>query len=247
MMRKFLVVLMFSVVIAVCADNNGSQVTGWIEKEYDFGLIKENAGKVKGEFHFVNNKEYRVRIEDVIATCGCTDVEYPLDFINVGDTAVVNFTFNPAGRPGKFDKTIKVYLSDENNPNRLILRGTVAASPETLSERYPIKKGDIYLSNDKIFGGDLKRGGRRHLYMNLYNNGNDSISFQWIPKTQGVFLKADPEELPPKESGLITFTVDTKDFETTGLQDFIAWGIITPQRTDTLELHVGINILSGGW
>ena len=45
---------------------------------------------------------------DATASCGCTRPEYPTKPIKPGKKGKVKVTYNPAGRPGEFRKTIKV-------------------------------------------------------------------------------------------------------------------------------------------
>ena len=77
-----------------------------------------------GRVRFVNTGGEPVVITGARPGCGCTGVEYPHDPIEPGDTAVISFTYNPAGRPGAFEKSIRVYIGD-NTTERVMIRGTV--------------------------------------------------------------------------------------------------------------------------
>ena len=100
----------------------------WLETKYDFGLMKEAAGSEA------------VNVLDAKPSCGCTGATYPQDPVMPGDTAVITFTYDPAGRPGRFDKTIKVRF---DNGRREVIRivGNVLGTPESLAQFYPVEAG----------------------------------------------------------------------------------------------------------
>ncbi len=58
----------------------------WLEKEYDFGLMKEEAGPKTGSVRLVNTGPEEAVITGARPSCGCTGVAYPDDPIAPGDT-----------------------------------------------------------------------------------------------------------------------------------------------------------------
>lgn len=70
----------------------------WLEKEYDFGLMKEEAGPKTGSVRLVNTGPEEAVITGARPSCGCTGVAYPDDPIAPGDTVKFSFTYNPLGR-----------------------------------------------------------------------------------------------------------------------------------------------------
>lgn len=71
-------------------------------------------------------------------SCGCTGVAYPDDPIAPGDTVKFSFTYNPLGRPGRFEKSIRVYIGDFDTAT-IRIRGNVLGTPESLSTLYPVE------------------------------------------------------------------------------------------------------------
>ena len=57
----------------------------WLEKEYDFGLMKEEAGPKTGSVRLVNTGPEEAVITGARPSCGCTGVAYPDDPIAPGD------------------------------------------------------------------------------------------------------------------------------------------------------------------
>ena len=61
----------------------------------------------------------------VIASCGCTTPEWPKEPIAPGKKAQIKVTFDPAGRPGPFTKTISVYSNGKTGSFIMNIRGEV--------------------------------------------------------------------------------------------------------------------------
>ncbi len=95
------------------------------ESSFDFGVIKEANGKVSHTFTVENSGDMPLVITRVIASCGCTTTEWPKQPIPPKQKADIKVTFDPAGRPGEFVKTISVYSNGKTGSYVLALRGKV--------------------------------------------------------------------------------------------------------------------------
>lgn len=92
---------------------------------HDFGEIKESAGPVTHTFEISNPGDMPLVITRVIASCGCTTPEWTKEPIAPGKTGNIKITFDPAGRPGPFAKTISVYSNGKTGSFLLSIRGDV--------------------------------------------------------------------------------------------------------------------------
>ena len=92
---------------------------------HDFGTIKEADGKVTHTFEISNSGDMPLVITRVIASCGCTTPEWPKEPIAPGKNAQIKVTFDPAGRPGPFTKTISVYSNGKTGSFIMNIRGEV--------------------------------------------------------------------------------------------------------------------------
>lgn len=92
---------------------------------HDFGKIKEANGKVACTFKVTNTGDMPLVITRVIASCGCTTPEFPKEPIAPGKSGDIKVTFDPAGRPGPFAKTISVYSNGKVGSYILGIRGEV--------------------------------------------------------------------------------------------------------------------------
>lgn len=187
---------------AISATEAAAEVV-WLEKEYDFGLMKEEAGPRTGSVRLVNTGPEEIVITGARPSCGCTAVAYPEDPIAPGDTVKFSFTYNPIGRPGKFAKSIRVYIGDYDMAT-IRIRGNVLGTPESLSSLYPIEAGALRLSSDTMSGGDVTYGATRHFFLNGYNQSSDTIRPTWRCDDPSLSISSSAEEAGPGD--IITFS-----------------------------------------
>ncbi|MCM1291183.1 MAG: DUF1573 domain-containing protein [Prevotella sp.] len=95
------------------------------ENVYNFGTIKESKGPVSHDFTITNVGDGQLIIYDATAQCGCTRPEYPKNPISAGKACKIKVTYNPAGRPGAFDKTVTVKTNGNPRKTTLRIKGTV--------------------------------------------------------------------------------------------------------------------------
>ncbi|MDE6716682.1 MAG: DUF1573 domain-containing protein [Muribaculaceae bacterium] len=147
----------------------------WLEKDYDFGLMKEAAGPATGSARFINRGREAVSVTGARPSCGCTSVDYSEEPVAPGDTAVISFTYDPTGRPGKFDKSIRVYIG-EHDSYRIGIKGNVLGTPESLEQFYPYQGAALRLSDTVVAAGEMVHGSSRNFFVNAYNQSPDSIT-----------------------------------------------------------------------
>lgn len=119
----FTLILMSVMAFNVMAAGKGAEMT-FAAKTHDFGTIKEANGPVTYSFEFTNTGDEPLVIVDVKASCGCTRPEYPKEPIMPGKKGKIKVTFNPTGRPGEFNKEIKIRTNTNKRPI-LKITGTV--------------------------------------------------------------------------------------------------------------------------
>jgi hypothetical protein len=239
MKKQILLLLM-----AACMSLTAMAQIEWLAKEYDFGSFKEAAGSVTGSVGFINRGSKATYIKTVRPSCGCTGAKFTTDMIEPGDTAVVSFTYNPAGRPGKFDKTVKVFIGDDAEMTVIRIKGTVIGSPETLESRYPHKVGALRLDSDTLLTGEIKRGNARHLFMNVYNESPDTIVPGWKSDDKALTVDLIPKEIAPGDIGTFSFYVRSSDEKRDGVIDYPVT-IISDTRAPSPEektIHVKATI-----
>lgn len=78
------------------------------KRTHDFGSINEVDGRVEAVFEFENVSNKPVTLTNVTASCGCTTPHWPKEPIAPGKKGYITATYNPAGRPGNFSKSITI-------------------------------------------------------------------------------------------------------------------------------------------
>lgn len=92
---------------------------------HDFGNVKEAAGPVSHDFVITNTGDAPLIIMSATTSCGCTTPVIPKEPIKPGASAKMKVTFDPLGRPGEFEKNIKVKTNIKGKRPTLKLKGCV--------------------------------------------------------------------------------------------------------------------------
>lgn len=188
----------------------------WLSKEYNFGAFREAEGPQTGVVRFVNKGPGSTFVGRVRPSCGCTGASYSEEMIAPGDTATVTFTYDPAGRPGRFNKSIKVYVGEDNELYTIRITGTVIGAPSSLDSTFPVEAGALRFENLMVPAGEIKRGSARHVFLNAYNQSRDSVAPGWINDNPAVEMGLKPAVIPPGELATFSFYVKGSEEEQNG-------------------------------
>lgn len=191
----------------------------WLETSHNFGTFDEDMGKVSCEIRFVNVGDTDVVIETVRPTCGCTATDYPRRPIAPGDTARIHLTYNPIGRPGKFDKDVIVMTNTQPKRVKLVISGNVIGSANTIRSKYPEAVGNLKFNTLVAPFGKIAMGNEGTAVIRAYNQSRDSmeVSFEKVPPY--VTIHCIPSKVGP--SGITTLTIF---YNTTKKND---WGTVS--------------------
>ncbi|MBP1638499.1 MAG: putative secreted protein [Bacteroidetes bacterium] len=125
-MKKISFVALMLCFTAICfAQNANKPVLTFAEKSFDFGTVKEEAGKITHEFTFTNTGKAPLVIQQVTASCGCTTPAWTKEPVAPGAKGIITVTYSASGRPGSFQKSITVTNNSAENPIILIIKGQV--------------------------------------------------------------------------------------------------------------------------
>ncbi len=147
-----------------------SKTLEFLPSSVDFGIIREEDGKVSRKVKAVNISPDSTFIISARTSCGCSAAEYTETMLAPGDTTIVTLTYDPVNRPGKFLKTARFFTGQERIGNSIKLNGTVIPSRKNLDKSYPDKAGDLRLSSRIINSGEVSRKEARPLFVGLYND-----------------------------------------------------------------------------
>ncbi len=99
------------------------------KKTHDFGTINEADGKVTCKFEFTNTGKAPLVIVSATASCGCTKPLFEDQPIAPGKSSEIRVSYNPAGRPGEFNKNITV-KTNAPGAKKVVLKISGVVIPE---------------------------------------------------------------------------------------------------------------------
>ena len=124
------------------------------KKTHEFGDIHEEGGKVTARFIFKNVGDSALVLTKVKPGCGCTAANYTKEAVQPGQTGFIDATYDPWGRPGQFNKNIKVSTNEPNqtNPYIIFIKGNVIKRPPTKFELagYNSGRGEVRVKESTI-------------------------------------------------------------------------------------------------
>lgn len=194
---------------ASIAQTKGPQAS-FAKEVHDFGKINEADGPVTYKFEFTNVGAAPLIISNVSASCGCTTPNYPKEPILPGAKNSITVSYNPANRPGRFDKTITVFANTE--PANIILRitGDVIPKQPSLEDMYPNDIQGLRLKSSQIAMNNIAPNAVSTQNLEVYNStdGPLKVGFKNIPKH--IKIKITPETIAPKAKAMIEVVYDAK-------------------------------------
>ena len=182
----------------------------FLTTDHDFGTLYEADGMVSIEFEFTNTGKVPLILQNVRASCGCTTPEWTKEPVVPGQQGQIKVNFDPKNRPGAFSKTITVTSNADPAVNTLTIKGTVIPtqmSKNAIALNYKYTIGDIKLQTIYASFGDILMGQEGTASINIVNGSSDKTlrpGFLKVP--DHLFVKFEPESLPPGELGKIVFT-----------------------------------------
>ena len=177
------------------------------------------------------------------STCGCTVAKYPTDPILPGKSSNIEVTYSPTGRPGPFEKAVWVYTNTKPNRTRLVIKGSVIGSSESVKRYYPIAAGDLQFTALTLPLGETKKGLMPSTSTTAYNTGNDTIVLSFDNNTSHITYDAIPDTIPPGQISTTTFFFDSNRTPVWGINDDYITIIATPLHSNNAASKIKVNII----
>ncbi|MBO5655449.1 MAG: DUF1573 domain-containing protein [Rikenellaceae bacterium] len=193
----------------VIAQSHEQQILRWEHAVWDFGQIREVDGVVSHTFSATNTTDKPVVIERIYTSCGCTSTEYSTHPIGVGQKAQVVVKFDPAERPGEFEKRVTVVLNGSRR-EFITIRGNVEPRPRTVEDDYPYYMVKGLRFDNTTFGlGTVQHGTAQSTVIGYANTSEQTIRPKVRYKLRSGRLKVTlPERIAAGQRGQITLTYD---------------------------------------
>jgi len=176
-------------------------------KTHDFGAIQEAEGVVQHTFSFTNQAGRAIRIVSVQASCGCTTPAWSDQPVGPGKTGFVKATFDPAGRPGYFQKTITVTTDLPGPPVVLTLTGQVVSGPAAATA-FSVARGALRFRMQSFNLGTVHNNRPAATKeFEVINAGAEPVGFLSVEAPAHVRVST-PQRLQPGERGTLKVVYD---------------------------------------
>ena len=176
--------------------------------EHDFGTFKEEAGRQTFIFVVSNTGNAPLVIQNIVASCGCTTPEWTKDPIQPGAKGKIAAIYDPAGRPGQFNKTLSVYTNSDPNIVVLTIKGEVVAREKTVEELFTFPVGSVRFESNHLAFTNVKKTEKKIRVMQLINTSDTPVKVEFDQLPPHLSLKTNPETLKPGQKGIVEGTYD---------------------------------------
>lgn len=208
-MKRIGIILM---VLSIFAFANAQKpVIDFEVKTWDFGKFNEQDGVVTYNFKFTNKGSSPLVVSRVQASCGCTTPSWTKEPIEPGKSGSITVSYNPAGRPGVFTKSITVYSNATEEQTTLFIKGEVLTQPRSASENYPITFGPNLRAKTKLVQmNNIEKGKNQVRQLEIMNPGKAPVKVAVENLPNHITYTVIPEVLNAEQTGVISFTFNSK-------------------------------------
>jgi len=190
--------------------------------EHDFGKFKEEAGKQKYDFVVMNRGNEPLVIQNIVASCGCTTPDWTKGPIPPNGSGKITAIYDPANRPGPFNKTLTVYTNSKPEVTVLVIKGEVIPHEKTIDELFTFAVGPVRFESNHLAFTNVKKTEQKMKVMQVINTSDKPAKIEFDNVPPHLTLKSNPETLKPGQKGLIEGTYDaTKNNSWGNVSDMI--------------------------
>lgn len=171
---------------------------------------------VTAEFVLKNDGLKPLAINNVLKSCGCTEVDYPKTGIAAGESFVIKAVYD-AKQMGTFTKQVCLYTNADEEPFILSMRGKVVGSVVDFAGSYDEMLGVIKSDAQEVEFDDVNRGDRPVQRIHIFNPTDELLEpvVMHLPPYLHAFVS--PSKVAPRHSAEISFVLDSKKLRDLGL------------------------------
>ncbi len=215
--------------------------------EHDFGKINEGDGRVSVVFNFKNEGMAPLVLSNVRASCGCTTPTWTKEPVEPGQTGSITVTYNPNGRPGRFQKTVTITSNASEPTTKVFIKGEVIPKQAKPVNKYTVKVGDLSMKSLTLDLGTIKKGEAKGGELEYANLTQDEHSVDLLSNALVDAYLGSQVTLPKmkaNETGKFAFSMDTKAAKLYGPVEANLYVMVDGKRVieDAYKLTVKANI-----
>lgn len=215
--------------------------------EHDFGKINEGDGRVTTVFSFKNDGMAPLTLTSVRASCGCTTPQYTNEPVEPGQTGTITVTFNPNGRPGRFQKTVTITSNASEATKKVYIKGEVIPKSAKPVDQFKVKMGDLSLKAKAIDFGTIKKGENTMKEIEYTNKTDHEVSVDVLSNDKDNYLHAQATlaAVAPNQVGKIQVAIESENCKQYGPVDAKLYVILNGKEdlSETYRIYVTANIM----
>lgn len=214
--------------------------------EHDFGKINEGDGRVSVDFEFKNEGMAPLILSNVRASCGCTTPAWTKEPVEPGQSGKITVTYNPNGRPGRFQKTVTITSNASEATKKVYIKGEVIPKQAKPVNKYTLAVGDLNMKTKLLDLGVIRKGETRSGELEYTNLTKEEHNVDLAVNQAETFLinQVTLPTVKPNEVGKFVFAIDTKKTRLYGPVEVYAYVVVDGKRdiTEPFQLTIKADI-----
>lgn len=215
--------------------------------EHDFGKINEADGRVSVVFSFKNEGMSPLVLSNVRASCGCTTPTWTKEPVEPGQTGTITVTYNPNGRPGRFQKTVTITSNATEATKRVYIKGEVIPKSVKPENKYKIAVGALSMKEKTLDLGTIKKGDNKSGELEYANLTKETHHVELATNAADAYLisQVSLEDVEESKVGKFLFAIDTKAPKLYGPVEANAYVVVDGKKelSDDYKLTIKANII----
>ena len=243
MKKIFSTLCMALVAVAMMAQQ---PVITFEKTEHDFGKINEGDGRVSTEFVFKNEGMAPLILSNVRASCGCTTPSWTKEPVEPGQSGTITVTYNPNGRPGRFQKTVTITSNATEATKKVYIKGEVIPKQAKPVNQFTVAVGDLSMKTKTLDLGVIKKGESKSGELEYSNLTQAEHKVELATNAQDAMLinQVTLPTVKPNEIGKFVFAIDTKNTKLYGPVEVLAYVVVDGKKdiSDAFQLVIKADI-----
>ena len=244
MKKIFSTLCMALVAVAMMAQE---PVITFQKTEHDFGKIHEEDGRVSVVFEFKNEGMSPLVLSNVRASCGCTTPTWTKEPVEPGQTGSITVTYNPNGRPGRFQKTVTITSNAKEPTVKVYIKGEVIPKAAQPVNKYTVAVGELSMKSKMLDLGTLKKGEVKGGELEYANLSKADHTVELATNAADAFLGSQVTlaTVKPEQVGQFVFSFDTKAPKLYGPVEAYAYVVVDGKKeiSDAFKLTIKANVV----
>ena len=214
--------------------------------EHDFGKINEEDGRVSVVFNFKNEGMSPLVLSNVRASCGCTTPTWTKEPVEPGKTGSITVTYNPNGRPGRFQKTVTITSNATEPSKRVYIKGEVIPKQAKPVNKYTVAVGELSMKTKTLDLGTIKKGESKSGELEYTNLKEAEHKVELATNAADAYLinQVTLANVKQNEVGKFMFVLDSKLTKLYGPVEVYAYVVVDGKKelSETYKLTIKANI-----